>query len=81
MSKYEKLLAAIRNNPKDVSFEEIRKLLEANGYTCDDKTASSHCIFRKENAQPISIPKHKPIKAVYVKQALQLIEQGTGNDH
>ena len=32
MSKWEKLIARIRNNPKAVSFEEVAKVLESIGY-------------------------------------------------
>ena len=32
MSKWEKLIARIRHNPKAVSFEEVAKVLESIGY-------------------------------------------------
>ena len=35
---------------------------------------SSHYTFRKANCMPITIPKHKPIKKVYVKKVKEVIE-------
>ena len=35
------------------------------------RSGSSHYTFRKPGCQPITIPKHEPIKKVYVKSILQ----------
>jgi len=72
MSKKDKLIKTMKNNPKDVSFEEIKRLLENNGYTCHN-SGSSHFVFRKENSPHITIPYNKPIKAIYVKQVLAIL--------
>ncbi len=34
----------------------------------------SHYAFRKPGCQPITIPKHKPIKKVYVEMVKQIVE-------
>lgn len=68
MSKKDKLLKAMKNNPKDVPFEDIKKLLESYGYVC-----GSHFVFRKEFCEHIVIPYHKPIKAIYVKHVLEIL--------
>lgn len=74
MSKKEKLLEAIKNNPNDVDFKDIRKLLEERGFVCrQPNKGSSHFIFTKAGSEPISIPSKKPIKAIYVKKVLKLI--------
>ena len=41
---------------------------------------SSHCIFRKAGCQPITIPKHEPIKRVYVEMVKQIVENEVDND-
>ena len=46
MSKKDKLLKAMKNNPKDVPFEDIKKLLESYGYVCHN-SGGSHFVFRK----------------------------------
>ena len=48
-------------------FEELRKVLESCGYVMNaPRTGSSHYTFRKQGCQPITIPKHEPIKKAYV---------------
>jgi len=72
MSQKDKLLKAMKNNPKDVPFEDIKKLLEGCGYTCYN-SGGSHFVFRKEFCEHIVIPYHKPIKAIYVKHVLEIL--------
>jgi len=72
MSKKDKLLKAMKNNPKDIPFEDIKKLLESYGYTCHN-SGGSHFVFRKEFCEHIVIPYHKPIKAIYVKHVLEIL--------
>lgn len=73
MSKKSKLLAAMKTNPKNIDFEDIRKLLEDAGYVCHNG-GSSHYVFRKVGMPHITIPFAKPIKAIYVKQVLEILE-------
>lgn len=74
MSQKDKLLKAIRNNPKNVSFQEIKKLLEGHGFVCHDGKGS-HFVFKREGFSPVSIPRKKPIKAVYVHQVINIIDE------
>lgn len=67
MSKFDKLLEHITSLSKDMRFDELRKVLESYGYTMHSpKGDSSHYTFRKPGKMPITIPKHEPIKKVYV---------------
>lgn len=75
MSKWDKLIMRIRNLSKDLRFEELRKVIESYGYKMGTpKGGSSHYTFRKEGCQPITIPKHEPIKRVYVEMVKRIIE-------
>ena len=75
MSKWEKLLDKITTLSKEVRFNELKKILESYGYTMyAPKGGSSHYTFRKEDRNPITIPKHEPIKTVYVKMVKEIIE-------
>ena len=79
MSKWDKLLARICSLSKDMRFSELQKVLESYGYEMQaPKGGSSHYTFRKPGAMPITIPKHEPIKKVYVQQVKELIEQQEG---
>ena len=67
MSKWDKLLSRIHSLDKNMRFEELRKVLESYGYTMNASgNGSSHYTFRKKGKSPITIPKHEPIKKVYV---------------
>lgn len=79
MSKWDKLLARICSLSKDMRFSELQKVLESYGYEMQaPKGGSSHYTFRKQGAMPITIPKHEPIKKVYVQKVKELIEQQEG---
>lgn len=76
MSKWDKLLARICLLSKDIRFQELRRVLESYGYEMNaPKSGSSHFTFRKAGCQPITIPKHEPIKKVYVEMVKQVVER------
>ena len=73
MSKKEKLLELLKNSPNNVTFGDIRKLLELEGFDLDRITGSHH-IF-KRNEIVLVIPVHNNlVKSVYVKRVVELIE-------
>lgn len=75
MSKWDKLLAKICTLSKDLRFDEMRKVLENYGYEMrPPRSGSSHYTFRKSGCPPITIPKHEPIKKVYVEMVKQIVE-------
>ena len=77
MSKFDKLLERITSLSKDMRFDELRKVLESYSYTMHSpKGGSSHYTFRKPGKMPITIPKHEPIKKVYVQMVKEVIENG-----
>ncbi len=81
MSKWEKLLIHICSLSKDIRFDELRKVLESYGYEMNTpRSGSSHYTFRKSGCKPITIPKHEPIKKVYVEMVKQIVESEAGND-
>ena len=77
MSKKEKLIEAIKNNPKNVRFEDLKKILENIGYTVINN-GGSHYVFTKENSISLTIPYKRPVKVVYVKQVIKIIEEEEG---
>ena len=81
MSQWDKLLQRICSLSKDLRFDELRKILESYGYTMTaPKSGSSHYTFRKAGCSPITIPKHEPIKKVYVEMVRDVIESEGHND-
>ena len=76
MSKWNKLLHRILKLSKDLRFEELRKILESYGYKMySPRSGSSHYTFRKVGCQSITIPKHNPIKTIYVEKVKEIIEK------
>ena len=81
MSQWDKLLPRICSLSKDLRFDELRKILESYGYTMTaPKGGSSHYTFRKAGCSPITIPKHEPIKKVYVEMVRNVIESEVSNN-
>ncbi len=81
MSKWDKLLTRICSLSKDIRFDELRKVLDSYGYEMSAPgSGSSHYIFRKKGCKPITIPKHEPIKKVYVEMVKQIVESEARND-
>lgn len=65
----------ICNLSKDLRFDEVRKVLENCGYEMyASRSGSSHYTFRKQGCNPITIPKHEPIKKIYVKMVKRIVE-------
>lgn len=76
MSQWDKLLDRVRKLSPDLRFEELKKILESYGYEMyAPRGGSSHYTFRKEGYQPITIPRHKPIKKVYVEMVREVVER------
>jgi hypothetical protein len=74
MSQMDKLIKSIKNNPKDVRFEDLRKVLLHYGFEeRQPRSGSSHYYYWK-NDKGISIPKDKPVNKIYVKEVISLLE-------
>lgn len=78
MSRFKKLYEKIKNNPVDVSFEEIHQLLTKYGGFIHRNKASSHNIYTHPNLHGINdmvnIPYNRPIKKVYILKAIEKFE-------
>ena len=74
MSKWEKLLEKIRNNPKGVTFEEVDKVLRSMGYVPrQPRGGSSHYTYRKKGCMPLTVPRKEPyVKEAYVRTVIGL---------
>jgi len=81
MSKLEKLLQNIRNNPKQVRFEELDRILSSEGFNRRQSGGgSSHYIYSKGSIR-LTVPFRKPyILEAYIKLAIKALEGGTENE-
>ena len=81
MSRWSKLLKKICSLSPDMRFDELRKVLESYGYKMHSPHGgSSHVTFRKAGCNPITIPKHEPIKSVYVEMVKAVVESEVNYD-
>jgi len=81
MSKRQKLMARIQNNPRDDwSIHDLKTL--ANQSNVDwRQPGTSHVTFSYPGLAPLTVPAHKPIKAIYIKRFIELITRaGDKND-
>lgn len=81
MSQWEKLINKIVTMSPDLRFDELRRILEAYGYSMSSPgSGSSHYTFRKKGHSPITIPKHKPIKKIYIEMVREVVEREEASD-
>ena len=79
MTKIEKLLGRMRTNPRDWSIEDLKIL--AKRFSIDwRQPGTSHVTFSVEGHSPVTVPAHKPVKPVYIKKFLALLDAIGAND-
>ena len=67
MAKWEKLLEKLYRLDSSLRYDELAKILRAYGYQSNETGGgSSHVTFRKKGCNPVTIPRHSPIKKVYI---------------
>jgi hypothetical protein len=74
MSKSEKKLDSMRNNPRDWQISDVETVARAYGVTVR-KGAGSHVVFSYPGVRMIvTIPAHRPIKAPYIRDFVEFID-------
>jgi predicted RNA binding protein YcfA (HicA-like mRNA interferase family) len=74
MSKREKLLESLKQSPNNVTFAQIRKLLEQEEFTLERITGSHH-VFKKGSITFVVPVHNNKVKSVYVKRVVEIIEE------
>ncbi|MBI2329874.1 toxin HicA [Candidatus Daviesbacteria bacterium] len=74
MTKRDKRVKKLFQNPKTVPFKELDKVLQDLGFSQrQPRSGSSHYVYTKGNIQ-MSVPFRRPfVKEVYVKRVLELL--------
>lgn len=76
MSQWDKLVANILAENKNLRFEELAKALTKIGYTMEQpRGGSSHYTFRKAGCLPITIPKQQPMNKAYIELVADAVRQ------
>jgi len=75
MARSTKTLAQMKVNPLDWRIENLKSVAGAHGLEYR-QPGGSHVIFRHPNGAMLSVPAHRPIKPIYVRKFVRLIEEG-----
>ncbi len=76
MSAGDKLLGRMRANAHDWRIDDIVAVCRANGMDCDPPRKGSHYKVKHVSMIDIlTIPAHRPIKPVYVRELVRFIDR------
>jgi len=76
MTRKSKREERIRNNPKNVSFDDLRGVLEDHGFSLAHGKSSHNVFVHDETKKSLTTPKSgNNVKPEYVKQALAAIDE------
>lgn len=75
MANADKLLDRMRSNPRDWRIEDVRGVREGFGIACTAPRKGSHYKVKHAGVTEIlTIPAHRPIKPVYVRELVRFID-------
>ena len=76
--KIEKIIEKMLSKPKELNFNDVKRVLEYEGWKIRKTTATSHIVFKKEGVEKIiTLSLHSSnskIKATYIRQIVQILE-------
>ncbi len=68
-----KLFQAMRSNPLDWKLAQLQTVARQNGIDWRN-VGTSHCVFVRPDGKTLPVPVRRPIKPIYVKKFLELVE-------
>ncbi|NLU42056.1 MAG: type II toxin-antitoxin system HicA family toxin [Firmicutes bacterium] len=75
MTKADKRLDRIRRNPRGVSFEELMSIAKRRGFTVRSVRGSHFHLRHPSISEILTLPARSPVKPVYVKAVLKLVDR------
>ena len=75
MNAATKLLDAMRHNPNDWVMAKLLTIAKQYGLEVRSTGGSHHVFSHPLVKDPLSVPAHRPIKAIYIKRFVLLIDQ------
>ncbi len=79
MARGAKILEKMRANPRDWRIEDVASLCEAHGVACTPPRKGSHYkVKHASQAEILTIPAHRPIKAVYIRDLVEFVDRVIG---
>jgi len=80
MSKIDKLIEKLRNNPRDANISIIRKILDKFGLEHVWGKGDHLNVKHPSINYILTIPAHKPIKPIYIIKLLNMIDEIEGDE-
>lgn len=80
MSKIDKLIEKLRNNPRDANISMIRKILDKFGLEYVWGKGDHLNVKHPSIDYILTIPAHKPIKPIYIIKLLKMIDEIQGDE-
>ena len=74
MNKRAKLLEAMHNNARDLRIEDLLTIAHQLGIECRNSGGSHHVFGYPGVENDVTVPAHRPIKPVYIRQFLLLVD-------
>ena len=79
MANAEKLLERMRSNPRDWRVEDVVSVCNGFDIACTAPRKGSHYKVKHESmAEILTIPAHRPIKPVSIRELVRFIDTVTG---
>ena len=75
MSTQAKLLARMRNNPREWRIEDLKAVADRFGIVWRNEGGSHHVFSFPGLDDDVCVPAHRPIKPVYVRHFVALVDK------
>ncbi|CAK0741092.1 Type II toxin-antitoxin system HicA family toxin [Gammaproteobacteria bacterium] len=75
MSTHEKILARMRNNPRDWRIDDLKAVADWLEIDWRNEGGSHHVFSFPGVEEDVCVPAHRPIKPVYVRQFVALCDK------
>ena len=73
MGKADKILAKMKQNPRDWRIDSIKTVAKNYDIQWRQK-GTSHVVFIRNDGKTLPIPAHRPIKPIYVRKFIDFVE-------
>ncbi|MEA4861626.1 MAG: type II toxin-antitoxin system HicA family toxin [Sphaerochaeta sp.] len=73
-SKLHKLIAKMKSQPANIRFEDLSYVLTHCGCEQNAGKGSHYIYYNPITKKRLTVPKHKPVKACYIRQAFELFD-------
>lgn len=74
MTAGDKNLARMRNNPRDWRIDDLLSLAARYGIEVRNSGGSHHVFSAPSIAESLCVPAHRPVKPVYVRRFVEMID-------